>query len=56
MNQCDAPAENMAAYRELYNTLEGEFDGCELHHIGRDSNSEAHALAKHLFYLRTRTT
>ena len=45
MKECDAPAENMAAYRELYNTLEGEFDGCELQHIGRGSNSEADALA-----------
>ena len=45
MKECDAPAENMAAYRELYNTLEGEFDGCELQHVGRGSNSEADALA-----------
>ena len=37
--------ENMAAYRELYNTLEGEFDGCELDHIERGSNLEADALA-----------
>ena len=44
MKECDAPAENMAAYRELYNTLEGEFDGCELQHIGRGSNSEADTL------------
>ena len=35
----------MIAYRELYNTLEGEFDGCELNHIGRASNEEADALA-----------
>ena len=45
MKECDAPAENMAAYRELYNALEGEFDGCELQHVGRGSNSEADALA-----------
>ena len=35
----------MIAYRDLYNTLEGEFDGCELKHIGRESNEEADALA-----------
>ena len=45
MKECDAQAENMAAYREFYNKLEGEFDGCELQHIGRGSNSEADALA-----------
>ena len=45
MKECDAPSENMAAYRELYNRLEGEFDGCELQHIARGSNSEADALA-----------
>ena len=45
MKECDAPSENMAAYRELYNKLEGEFDGCELQHIVRGSNSEADALA-----------
>ena len=37
MKECDAPSENMAAYRELYNRLEGEFDGCELQHIARGS-------------------
>jgi ribonuclease HI len=45
MKECDAPAKNMAAYRELYNTLESEFDGCELQHIGRSSNAEADKLA-----------
>ena len=45
MKECDAPSENMAAYRELYNTLKGEFDGGELQHIGRGSNSEADTLA-----------
>ena len=30
MKECDAPAKNMAAYQELYNTFEGEFEGCEL--------------------------
>src|SRR3954469_1835248 len=41
MNECDAHAENMIAYRALYNALEGEFDGCELCHVGRKSNKEA---------------
>ena len=45
MKECDADAENMAAYRDLYNQLEGQFDGCELQHVGRGSNSEADALA-----------
>src|SRR3954471_354277 len=45
MNECDAHAENMIAYRALYNTLEGEFDGCELQHVGRESNEEADRLA-----------
>jgi hypothetical protein len=35
----------MTAYRDLYNLLEGEFDGCELSHIGRGSNEEADTLA-----------
>ena len=35
----------MIAYRTLYNTLEGEFDGCELRHVGRESNEEADRLA-----------
>ena len=35
----------MAAYRALYNHMEGSFDGCELKHIGRGSNDEADALA-----------
>ena len=45
MKKCDATKENMVAYRALYNTLEGEFEGCELTHIGRESNEEADALA-----------
>ena len=45
MNECDAHAENMIAYRALYNALEGEFDGCELRHVGRESNEEADRLA-----------
>jgi ribonuclease HI len=45
MKKYDAPAENMVAYRELYNSLEREFDGCDLQHVGRGSNSEADVLA-----------
>ena len=35
----------MIAYRNLYNIMEGSFDGCELRHIGRESNEEADTLA-----------
>jgi hypothetical protein len=35
----------MSAYRDLYNKLEGEFDGCELTHIAHSSNEEADTLA-----------
>ena len=45
MKRCDAASENMIAYRDMYNVLEGEFEGCELKHISRDSNEEADALA-----------
>src|SRR3954466_2795356 len=45
MNECDAHAANMIAYRVLYNSLEGDFDGCELRHVGRESNEEADKLA-----------
>src|SRR3954465_431961 len=45
MNECDAHAANMIAYRALYNSLEGNFDGCELRHVGRESNEEADKLA-----------
>lgn len=45
MNKCDAVSDNTIAYRELYNTLEGSFDGCELKHIGCESNVEADKLA-----------
>ena len=45
MKACDAISENMATYRDLCNTLEGSFDGCELCHISRGSNEEADTLA-----------
>src|SRR3954468_9936472 len=35
MRDCDAVADNMAAYHKLYNTLEVSFDGCELNYISR---------------------
>src|SRR3954463_16775926 len=45
MNLCDAINDNMVAYREMYNTLEASFEGCELKHITRGSNDEADTLA-----------
>jgi hypothetical protein len=45
MNQCDTLSENMAAYRDAYNELEGTMDGCEVSHINRASNEEAYTLA-----------
>lgn len=44
MKACNALADNMIAYRDLYNMMEGEFKGCELRHIGCDSNEEADML------------
>ena len=45
MKECDANAGNMQAYRDMYNIMEGNFDGCELRHIGRESKEEANMLA-----------
>src|SRR3954462_15185124 len=45
MNECDAHAANMIAYRAIYNSLEGDFDGYELRHVGREINEEADRLA-----------
>src|SRR3954463_12985333 len=45
MRDCDAVADNMAAYQKLYNTLEGSFDDCELNYITRANNTEADELA-----------
>src|SRR3954452_4432939 len=45
MNLCDAINDKMIAYREMYNTLEASFEGCELKHIARGSNDEADTLA-----------
>jgi hypothetical protein len=45
MKECDATCANMIAYRAMYDKLEGNFEGCEVTHIGRDSNEEADNLA-----------
>jgi hypothetical protein len=45
MKDCDATCANMIAYRAMYNKLEGDFEGCEVTHIGRESNEEADNLA-----------
>jgi hypothetical protein len=45
MNLCDGISDNMIAYRQMYQSMEAKFEGCELKHIGRASNEEADALA-----------
>jgi hypothetical protein len=35
MKECDAACANMIAYRAMYDKLEGNFEGCEVTHIGR---------------------
>jgi hypothetical protein len=35
----------MIAYHAMYDKLEGNFEGCEVTHIGRESNEEADNLA-----------
>jgi hypothetical protein len=45
MKECDATCANMIAYRAMYDKLEGEFEVCEVTHIGRESNEEADNLA-----------
>jgi ribonuclease HI len=45
MKECDATCTNMIAYRAMYNKLEGNFEGCKVTHIGRESNEEADNLA-----------
>jgi hypothetical protein len=45
MKECDATCANMIAYRAMYDKLEGEFEGCEVTHIGSESNEEADNLA-----------
>jgi hypothetical protein len=46
MKECDATCANMIAYRAMYDKLEGNLEGCEVTHIGRESNKEANNLAK----------
>jgi ribonuclease HI len=41
MKECDATYANKIAYRAMYDKLEGDFEGCEVTHIGRESNEEA---------------
>jgi hypothetical protein len=45
MKECDTTCANMIAYRAMYDKLEGDFEGCEVTHIGRESNEEADNLA-----------
>jgi hypothetical protein len=45
MKECDMTCANMIAYRAIYDKLEGNFEGCEVTHIGRESNKEADNLA-----------
>jgi ribonuclease HI len=45
MKECDATCANMIASRAMYDKLEGDFEGCEVTHISRESNEEADNLA-----------
>jgi hypothetical protein len=45
MKDCDATYANMIAYRAMYDKLEGNIEGCEVTHIGHESNEEAENLA-----------
>ena len=45
MRDCDAVNDQMIAYRNMYDLVEGSFDDCELMHVGRASNEEADTLA-----------
>jgi hypothetical protein len=45
MKECDVTYANMITYRAMYDKLEGSFEGCEVTHIGRESNEEAENLA-----------
>jgi ribonuclease HI len=45
MKECNATCANMIAYRAIYDKLEGDFEGCEVTHIGMESNEEADNLA-----------
>jgi ribonuclease HI len=45
MKECDATCANMIAYRAMYDKLQGDFEGCEVTHISRESNEEVDNLA-----------
>jgi ribonuclease HI len=45
MKECNATCTNMIAYCAMYDKLEGDFEGCEVTHISRESNKEADNLA-----------
>jgi hypothetical protein len=45
IKECHMPCANMFAYCAMYDKLEGNFEGCEVTHIGRESNEEADDLA-----------
>jgi hypothetical protein len=45
MKECDATCANMIVYCAMYDKLEGNFEGCEVTHIGRESSEEADNLA-----------
>jgi ribonuclease HI len=45
MKECDVTYANMIAYHAMYDKLKGDFEGCEVTHIGRESNEEADNLA-----------
>jgi ribonuclease HI len=45
MKEYDETCANMIAYRTMYDKLEGDFEGCEVTHISRESNEEGDNLA-----------
>jgi hypothetical protein len=45
MKECDATYANMIAYHAMFDKLEGDFEGCAVTHIGRESNKELDNLA-----------
>jgi hypothetical protein len=45
MKDCDTTCANMIVYRAMYDKLEGNFEGCEVTHIGGESNEEADNMA-----------
>jgi ribonuclease HI len=45
MKECDATCANMIVFCAIYDKLEGNFEGCKVTHIGKESNEEADNLA-----------